>query len=68
MTKNIKEQYISLLDNQRKLLDNIVYALSPHAGKTQDPHEQQTLSLLRSAAGLVGDASDSAKRIQETDS
>lgn len=68
MTKDIKEQYISLLDNQRKLLDNIVYALSPHAGKTQDPHEQQTLSLLRSAAGLVGDAVDSAKHIPETDS
>ena len=68
MTKNIKKQYVSLLDNQRGLLDNIVSGLSSHAKKTKDPHERRVLVLLNAASRKVGEAATEARNIPETDS
>lgn len=68
MTKNIKEQYVKLLDNQRRLLYNIVSSLSPHAEKTRDRHEQLVLGLLNDASRKVGEAATEARNIPETDS
>lgn len=68
MTKNIKEQYVKLLDNQCILLGSIVSSLSPHAEKTQDRYERLVLGLLNDASRKVGEAATEARNIPETDS
>lgn len=68
MTKDIKEQYVKLLDDQCMLLGGIVSNLTPHAEKTQDPHEQLALGLLNNALWKVREAAAEARNIPETDS
>ena len=68
MKKDVKERYIDLLYKQCVLLDSIVLALSPHAEKTQDPHERKVLDLLNEAMWKVERAETEARSIPETDS